>query len=66
MAESAEIQGTHNRLKLLTRALDSGAADQIRNLLTSLHAAEIADLLESFPHGPREILWKLTDPDERG
>ena len=66
MAESAEIQGTHNRLKLLTRALDSGAAGQIRSLLTNLHAAESADLLESFPHGPREILWKLTDPDERG
>ena len=66
MAESAEIQSTHNRLELLTQALDSGAASQIRNLLTNLHAAEIADLLESFPHGPREILWKLTDPEDRG
>ena len=66
MTETAEIQTPHHRLELLTRALDSGAAGQIRNLLTNLHAAEIADLLESFPHGPREILWELTDPDDRG
>ncbi len=55
-----------DRLERLTRALDSGAAGQIRRLLVNLHPAEIADLLESFPHGPREILWELVDPDDRG
>jgi magnesium transporter len=34
--------------------------------LINLHPAEIADMLESFPHGPREILWELVDPDDRG
>jgi magnesium transporter len=66
MTETAETQTTENRLELLTRALDSGAAEQIRQLLISLHPAEIADMLESFPHGPREILWELVDPDDHG
>ena len=67
MTETAEKHSTGSRrLKLLTQALDSGAASQISSLLASLHAAEIADLLESFPHGPREILWDLVNPDDRG
>ncbi len=66
MTNTVETDSTAGRLELLTRALDSGAADQIRHLLISLHPAEIADLLESFPHGPREILWELVDPDDHG
>lgn len=59
-------QTSETRLERLTRALDSGAAGQVRYLLTNLHAAEIAELLEAFPHGPREILWELVDPEDRG
>jgi magnesium transporter len=66
MTETAETYSTENRLERLTRALDSGAAGKIRDLLINLHPAEIAELMESFPHGPREILWKLVDPDDRG
>jgi magnesium transporter len=67
MTETADSHTTSSRrLELLTEALDSGAASQIRNLLSNLHSAEIADLLESFPHGPREILWGLVQPDDQG
>ena len=66
MTETAETHSTESRLELLTQAMDSGAAGQIRNLLVNLHPAEIAELLESFPHGPREIFWELVDPDDRG
>ncbi|MDH3527037.1 MAG: magnesium transporter, partial [Gammaproteobacteria bacterium] len=66
MTETAESHSTESRLELLTQALDSGAAGQIRNLLGNLHAAEIAEMLESFPHGPREILWELVHPDDHG
>ena len=66
MKESTETQTVHGRLNQLTRALDSGAAEQIRSLLGNLHPAEIADVLESFPHGPREILWELVDPEDHG
>ena len=66
MNETTETQTARSRLDLLTRALDSGAVGQIRSLLGNLHPAEIADVLESFPHGPREILWKLVDPENHG
>ncbi len=66
MNESATTNTTESRLERLTRALDTGAAGQVRYLLTNLHASEIAELLEAFPHGPREILWELVDPDDRG
>ena len=66
MTDSADTQTSESRLERLTRALDSGAAGQIRSLLGNLHSAEIADLLESVPHGPREILWELTDPEDHG
>ncbi len=66
MTDSADTQTSERRLERLTRALDSGAASQIRSLLGNLHSAEIADLLESVPHGPREILWELTDPEDHG
>lgn len=66
MTEPAQTLTTHSRLERLTEALDSGAVDQISKLLTNLYPAEIADLLEAFPHGPREILWELVDPDNHG
>jgi magnesium transporter len=66
MTETAETRTTYSRLERLTSALDSGATDQIRKLLTNLRPAEIADLLESLPHGPREILWEQVDSDDRG
>jgi len=67
MTETTDTHTTSShRLELLTEALDSGAASQISTLLSNLHSAEIADLLESFPHGPREILWGLVQPDDHG
>jgi magnesium transporter len=66
MTEAGSTQTAEGRLEYLSQALDSGAADQVRHLLVNLHASEIADLLESFPHGPREILWELVDPDDHG
>ena len=64
--EAAETQTTGSLLEQLTQALDRGAADSIRQMLGSLHSAEVADLLESYPQGPREILWELVEPDVRG
>ena len=64
--EAVDTQTTGSRLEQLTLALDRGAAGSIRQMLASLHAAEIADLLESYPREPREILWELVEPDVRG
>jgi len=66
MTETAESRTKHSRLERLTSALNSGATDQARKLLADLRPAEIADLLESLPHGPREILWELVDSCNRG
>jgi len=66
MAETADQKNTQQRLETLTAALHSGTADQVRQLLASLHPAEIGDLLESLPHGPREILWELIDAEDKG
>ncbi|NOX08091.1 MAG: magnesium transporter [Gammaproteobacteria bacterium] len=57
---------TQNHLRILTDAVQAGAFDQIRLLTSSLHAAEIAHLLESTPHGPRELLWEIVDADLHG
>jgi magnesium transporter len=66
MAETADQKNTQQRLEILTAALHGGTADQVRQLLASLHPAEIGDLLESLPHGPREILWELVDAEDKG
>lgn len=66
MAEASEQKSPQQRLETLTTALHSGTAEQVRRLLSSLHPAEIADLLESLPHGPRELLWELVDPETQG
>jgi len=66
MTDVAETETINSRRELLMQALDAGAAEQIGKLLSGLYAGEIADLLESFPHGPREVLWELVHPDDRG
>ncbi|UCC56518.1 MAG: magnesium transporter [Gammaproteobacteria bacterium] len=66
MTETAETESINSRREELMQALDTGAAERISQMLTGLYAAEIADLLESFPHGPREVLWELVHPDDRG
>jgi magnesium transporter len=38
----------------------------VQQLLASLHPAEIGDLIQSLPHGPREILWGLVDAEDKG
>jgi magnesium transporter len=66
MVDAADQQNTQQRLEVLSIALQSGTAGQVRQLLDSLHPAEIGDLLESLPHGPREILWELVAAEIKG
>ncbi|UCG73142.1 MAG: magnesium transporter [Chromatiales bacterium] len=53
-------------LGLLREALESGTMRQVRNLVRSLHPAEIADLLESLPPAERAIVWDLVDDADDG
>ncbi len=53
-------------LDRLSEALDSGTQHQVRQLLNTLTAAEIGDLLESLPPAKRLAVWEMTDPDIDG
>ena len=64
--DSAEQKNIQQRLETLKDALHSGAAENVRQLLSDLHPAEIGDLLESLPHGPRELLWEIVPSEEQG
>jgi len=66
MIDTTDTQTTETQLELVTQALDSGDAGEVRELLDTLHSGEIADLIESVPHGPREQLWELVDPEDHG
>lgn len=48
-------------LTQLNQALESGAFIQLRRLLASLPAAQIAHLMESSPPKERSVLWQLLD-----
>src|SRR6185369_16194921 len=54
------------RLSALRAAIDEGAVRSAERMLSKLHPAEIAQLLESLPQKRREIVWELTDPELDG
>ncbi len=56
----------HDRLEAVRDAVDDGAMQTIRRMTSSLHPAEIAQLLESLPPTERKIVWDLTHPDDEG
>ena len=59
MTEAAAREIGQERLEELNRILDSGSAAAVREMLSALHPAEIADLIESLPSAKRMLLWKL-------
>lgn len=50
----------------LNDALDAGTLAQVRRMLNSLPAAEVADLLEASPPNKRQILWQLIELENEG
>ncbi len=63
-----EIATQHHqeRLQLLTETLESGALANVRQMLSSLHPAEIAHLLESLPVYERELVWGAVSSEHEG
>jgi magnesium transporter len=57
---------THDHLRALNEALESGAFVQVRRMLNHLPAPTIAHLLESSPARTRDVLWKLIEKDNEG
>jgi magnesium transporter len=57
---------TENRLDSLLEALKKGKNQHIWIMLSDLHPAEIAHILESLPSTERQLVWKLVNPDDEG
>ncbi len=64
--ESVTRPARPGRLAALRAAIDEGAVRSAERMLSKLHPAEIAQLLESLPQKRREIVWELTDPELDG
>jgi magnesium transporter len=66
MAEVVPEQRAENHLEALTQALESGTLKQARGIISALHPAEIAHLLESLPPSQRRIVWEMVDRNDHG
>ncbi len=66
MVSSSEEEKSRSPLDELNEALTSGTFVQVRRLLNSLHAADVAHLIESSPPKDRHLLWQLVDEDHDG
>lgn len=66
MTEARDRPERAAHLHRFTEALESGALNNVRLMLNSLHPAEIAHLLESLPSDRRELAWELVSPDQEG
>jgi magnesium transporter len=66
MPHTAKKNETQAHLDQLNEALSSGTFVQVRRMLNSLLAPDVAHLLESSPPKSRAILWKLVDVEREG
>jgi magnesium transporter len=66
MADPTPESQADNHLEALSEALESGTLKQARGIVSALHPAEIAHLLESLPPSQRRIVWEMVDRDDHG
>jgi magnesium transporter len=66
MADPVQEDKIARHLERISEALGSGKQPLIRNLIQSLSASEIGDLLESLPTARRMAVWELVDADMDG
>ncbi len=66
MVEATEKESVQERLETLHEALSQKNLQAIHQVITDLHPAEIALLLESLPTEQRNIVWEQVDPSFDG
>ncbi len=66
MVERTHEDKTARHLEHVSEALGAGRQSQIKNLVNSLSASEVADLLESLPTARRLAVWGLVDSERDG
>jgi magnesium transporter len=54
------------RLAALREALDAGTLRPAQRMVSAMHPAEIALLLESVPSRQRDVVWSMVDPELEG
>ena len=57
---------TKSDLGILRAALESGTMQQVERMVSVLHPAEVALLLESLPSPERNIVWGVVNPEDEG
>lgn len=66
MPSKSETDQSQMYLDKLNKAFNSGTSIQVRRLLNTLPATEVAHLIESSPPKTRSVMWKLVDIDNEG
>lgn len=64
MADSQTEKYTTSRLEDLNSVLSSGTLDYVRQMIETMHPAEVARLLESRPRTQRNLIWQLISDDQ--
>ncbi len=64
--KARKISPRQTRLALLRDALGQGALRSAQRMVTAMHPAEVAQLLESLPPAQREVVWEFVEPDMEG
>ena len=59
------LERPHNETALEKQTVEA-QTDEIKQSITLLHAADLADILEALPEDERLALWRLIDNEERG
>jgi len=61
-----EKNNAENRVTSLREALRKGRNQHIWTMLTDLHPAEVAHILESLPPTERQFVWSMVDLEDEG
>jgi magnesium transporter len=66
MNDTTQTITKQTRLSALRAALGQGALRSAQRMVSSMHPAEVAQLLESLPPGQRDVVWEFVEPDVEG
>jgi magnesium transporter len=66
MAETKQQSISQSQLQEFSELLETGTLSDVRERLASLHAAEIAVVLESMPREERSTIWELVPTEDSG
>ena len=64
MADNKTEDRASSRLEALNSAISDGMFNRARQLLETLHPAEVARLLEAVPRTQRYLIWQLISDDQ--